>query len=208
MKTIKTIRIFLLGVLFSTAAGSAKAQLFPDSYINIDWQINVPLGNSFADNTSGWGMNFEGGYFVMPSLAVGPFISFHTNLEKIPRQTLDLGNGKALTTNQKHAVFQLPFGATARYCWLTDSVFQPYAGMKLGACYAELSSYYYIVKQYTDTWGFYMSPEIGVSIFPKPSYRMGLHVALYYSYATNNGSVLNYSVNNLNNFGIRIGVSF
>ena len=25
--------------------------------------------------------------------------------------------------------------------------------MKLGASYAEMSSYYYIVRQYTDTWG-------------------------------------------------------
>ena len=35
--------------------------------------------------------------------------------------------------------------------------------MKIGACYAEMSSYYYVVRQYSETWGFYMSPEIGVS---------------------------------------------
>jgi len=153
-------------------------------------------------------MNFEGGYFITPAIAVGPFISYQTNLETIPRQTLDLGNGSALTVNQKHSVFQLPFGVTSRYTWLTDSVFQPYAGLKLGANYAELSSYYYVVKQYNDTWGFFLSPEIGVSIFPRPDYRFGFHVALYYSYATNSGDVLTYSVNNLNNFGIRVGISF
>ena len=109
---------------------------------------------------------------------------------------------------EKPSVFQLPFGVTSRYTWLTDSVFQPYAGLKLGANYAELSSYYYVVKQYNDTWGFFLSPEIGVSIFPRPDYRFGFHVALYYSYATNSGDVLTYSVNNLNNFGIRVGISF
>ena len=103
---------------------------------------------------------------------------------------------------------KLPFGVTGRYNWLTDSVFQPYAGLKLGASYAEMSSYYYVVKQYTDTWGFFMSPEIGVSIFPRPDYRLGFHVALYYSYATNSGDVLTYSINNINNFGIRVGISF
>ena len=102
----------------------------------------------------------------------------------------------------------LPFGVTGRYNWLTDSVFQPYAGLKLGASYAELSSYYYVIKQYTDTWGFFVSPEIGVSIFPRPDYRLGFHVALYYSYATNSGDVLTYSINNINNFGIRVGISF
>ena len=80
--------------------------------------------------------------------------------------------------------------------------------MKLAASYAELSSYYYVVRQYTETWGFYLSPEVGVSIFPRPDYRMGIHVALYYSYATNEGDVLVYRVNNLNNFGLRVGISF
>ena len=127
-----------------------------------------PSAAGFADKASGWGMNFEGGYFVTPAVTVGPFISYQTNLEKIPRQTITLGSGNSLTTNQKHALFQLPFGIASRYNWLKDSIFQPYAGLKLGASYAEMSSYYYVVKQYTDTWGFYLSPEIGVSIFPRP----------------------------------------
>ena len=65
-----------------------------------------------------------------------------------------------------------------------------------------------LIKQYTDTWGFYLSPEIGVSIFPRPDYRLGFHVALYYSYSTNSGDVLTYSMDNINNFGIRVGISF
>ena len=175
MKTSKyqVLKTIALCVVLLAAARTGKAQVFPNSYINVDWQVGVPLGSSLADKASGWGMNFEGGYFITPAIAVGPFISYQTNLETIPRQTLDLGNGSALTVNQKHSVFQLPFG-----------------------------------KQYNDTWGFFLSPEIGVSIFPRPDYRFGFHVALYYSYATNSGDVLTYSVNNLNNFGIRVGISF
>lgn len=208
MKTTKYLRKFALCALLLAAAHTGKAQVFPNTYINIDWQVGIPVGSSFADKASGWGMNFEGGYFVTPEITVGPFISYQTNLESISRRTLDLGNGAALTTNQKHAAFQLPFGVTGRYNWMKDSVVQPYAGLKLGACWAEFSSYYYIVKQYTDTWGFFLSPEVGISIFPRPDYRLGFHVALYYSYATNSGDVLTYSADNLNNFGIRVGVSF
>lgn len=47
-----------------------------------------------------------------------------------------------------------------------------------------------------------------MSIFPDPGYRLGFHVSLYYSYATNSGDLLVYSVNNLNNFGVRVGISF
>lgn len=202
---LKTIALCAVMVF---AARTGKAQIFSNGYVNVDWQVGVPLGSSLADKASGWGMNFEGGYYITESLAVGPFISYQTNLEKIPRQTLDLGNGSALTVRQKHSVFQLPFGVTTRYQWLRKSIFQPYVGLKLGANYAELSSYYYILKQYNDTWGFFLSPELGVSIFPCPQHQFGFHVAAYYSYSTNNGDVLTYSVNNLNNFGVRVGISF
>ncbi|HUN13498.1 MULTISPECIES: outer membrane beta-barrel protein [Alistipes] len=208
MKTTKYLRIAALCTLLLALARPGQAQIFPKSYINIDWQVNVPLGKSFADKASGWGMNFEGGYRITPAVAVGPFISFHTNLQNIDRRTLYLNDGSALTTNQKHAVFQLPFGATGRYSWLNDSIFQPYVGMKLGACYSQFSSYYYVIKQYENTWGFYLSPEVGVSIFPNPNYRFGLHLALYYSYATNSTNLLTYKVDNLSNFGLRVGISF
>ncbi len=203
----KYVRILALCLLMLAAALPGKAQIFPNGYLNIDWQVNAPDG-SFADKVSGWGMNFEGGYRITPAIAVGPFLSYHTNLGSVGRRTLQLGDGTALTTNQKHSLFQLPFGVTGRYSWFNSSVLQPYVGLKLGANYAQMSSYYYIVKQYDDSWGFYLSPEIGLTIFPQPEYRFGFHVALYYSYATNRSRVLTYSVNNINNFGLRVGVSF
>ena len=134
MKTSKYLKTIAFCTLLLAAALPGKAQVFPNTYINIDWQMGVPLGDDFADKASGWGMNFEGGYFVTPAITVGPFISYQTNLQSIDRQTLDLGDGSSLTTNQKHALFQLPFGVTGRYNWLTDSVFQPYAGLKRSAC--------------------------------------------------------------------------
>ena len=203
----KYVRILALCLLMLAAALPGKAQIFPNGYLNIDWQVNAPDG-SFADKVSGWGMNFEGGYRITPAIAVGPFLSYHTHLGSVGRRTLQLGDGTALTTNQKHSLFQLPFGVTGRYSWFNSSVLQPYVGLKLGANYAQMSSYYYIVKQYDDSWGFYLSPEIGLTIFPQPEYRFGFHVALYYSYATNQSRVLTYSVNNINNFGLRVGVSF
>ena len=186
----------------------AKAQLSDNGYANVDWQFNAPLKNHFADKASGWGMNFEGGYFVTPEITVGAFISYQTNIESISRQTLQLGSGAAMTTAQKHTLFELPFGVVGRYNFLKGSVFQPYAGLRIGADYAEMSSYYYTIQQYQDTWGVYLSPEIGVSIFPSPAQRFGFHVALFYSYASNNDDLLIYTMNNINRFGVRVGISF
>ena len=208
MKTNSFIKLTALLALSLLCTTQSRAQLLPNSYFNIDWQLSMPLSNSFADDFSGWGMHFEGGYYLDENISIGGFIGYQTNFESFSRRTLDLGDGSALTTSQRHAIFQLPFGVAARYRCISNGVVQPYAGLKLGAEWAQLSSYYDVSKQYTDTWGFYLSPEVGISIFPRPDLGYGIHVALYYSYATNQGSLLTYQVDNLQNFGLRIGLSF
>ena len=203
------IALFCSLSVFSLALPTkTRAQVLPDAYFNVDWQMAMPISNDFADNFSGWGMNFEGGYFLTEAITIGGFVNFQTNFEKLPRQTLALSDGSALTTSQKHAIFQLPFGVAGRYNWMKERVVQPYVGLKLGASYAQISSYYYIYKQYDETWGFYLQPEAGISIFPRPDLRFGFHVAVFMSYATNSGGVLNYDVDGLMDVGFRVGVSF
>ena len=204
--------ILILTALCAAAAlcrpQRAEAQVLPNAYFNIDWQIGIPISNDFADKASGWGANLEGGYFLTEAITIGGFLNYQTNFGEVGRQTLVLPSGNALTTSQKHSVFQLPFGVAARYNWLQGAICRPYAGLKVGASWAEFASYYSIYKQSTDNWGFYLSPEVGVSIFPRRDLRFGIHAAFYYAYATNSGDLLTYSIDNLNSFGFRIGVSF
>ena len=209
MKTFKYIstRIMALGALALSIAMPAKAQTTESAYFNIDWQYNFPIGIDFADKSSGWGMNFEGGYFITPNIAVGGFLAYHSNHKYIPRQTLQLSDGSALNTDQQHTVFQLPFGVTGRYTFTRGEVFQPYVSAKIGMQYARLSSEYNIFESNDNNWGFYISPEVGLNIFPW-FYRPGIHVAAYFSYATNNGHLMTYSVDGMSNFGLRLGVAF
>ena len=209
MKRVKNIwtKAVLFVALCLAFPFGMKAQDVSDSFFHIDWQFNVPLNNKFADVASGWGMNFEGGYYVMPKMAIGAFISYHTNNKYIDRQTLMLKSNSALTTDQQHSLFQLPFGLLAKYRFTTDGILEPYATVKLGANYSRMSSYLQAWEIYDDTWGFTVSPEI-VSIFPNPSVRYGFHVALYYNYATNKSKVLTYDIDGRNNIGFRLGVSF
>ena len=55
MKTSKYFKTIAICAVMLAAALPGKAQLFPKTYINIDWQVGVPLGADFADKTSGWG---------------------------------------------------------------------------------------------------------------------------------------------------------
>lgn len=202
------IRLLALSLGLFVALQPTSAQVLPNAYFNIDWQLGIPASSDFADKASGWGMNFEGGYFLTDAITIGGFLSYQTNFKKFPRETILPSSDSALTTSQKHALFHLPFGVSGRYNWFKDSVFQPYAGVKLGASYAQISSSYYIYKQYSDTWGFHLQPEVGVSIFPRPDMRFGFHAALYYSYSTNSGDLLGYSLDGINAFGFRFGISF
>lgn len=206
MKTVRNMFYIALFLIAAIIPQGGKAQISLDSYFNVDWQFNVPLGNKFSDGASGWGMNFEGGYYVIKDLAVGGFVSFHTNNEYISRSTIHLSPTLSMNSDQQHQMFTLPFGALVHYRFI-EADFQPYAAMKLGACYSEFNSYYYIFMSAQDRWGFYMSPEVGFNWYPWPN-GLGLHMAIYYSYATNRCNIMSYSQKALNNFGFRLGVAF
>lgn len=206
---MKRIRNFICAVLFVAAAimpTIGKAQISLNTYYNIDWQFNIPLGNNFSNVASGWGMNYEGGYYVTPDIAVGAFLSFHTNNEYFSRRTIAINETLSMNSDQQHQMFTMPFGVLARYR-LQEADFQPYVGMKLGACYAQFSNYYYIFMSDENRWGFFMSPEIGFNYYPWAN-GIGFHMAIYYSFATNKCNLMSYKQDILNNIGFRLGLAF
>ena len=209
MKTTRHIplKAFAIMAIAIAFALPSRAQTSDTFYSNIDWQFNFPISNNFTEKGSGWGMNFEGGYYLTESLAIGGFLAYHSNHKYIPRQTISMGNNSSLNTDQQHTLFQMPFGVAGRYTFNREGMLQPYASLKAGPQYAKLSTAYNVFENSDNTWGFYISPEIGVNIFPWV-YRPGIHVAAYYSYATNKGSVMNYGVDGMSNFGLRLGIAF
>ena len=209
MKTRKNLWMSLCAAAILTwvAALPARAQMSDNGYACVDWQYNFPVGNSFSDPSSGWGVHAEGGYYLNNHWGLGLFLAWHTNQEYIPRTVLALSPTESLSTDQQHSTFRLPFGVAGRYSWNRGSAFQPYVSVKLGAQYARLSSTFNIFEAEDKTWGFYVSPEVGLNIFPW-AYGPGLHIAAYYDYGTNRGRVLTYSPDGMSNVGLRIGISF
>ena len=206
MKTIKKIILGAIVLMAAIYPSESKAQASLNSYFNVDWQFNIPLGNNFSNGASGWGMNFEGGYYITQDVAIGAFINFHTNNEYFPRQTISLSETLSMSSRQQHQMFTLPFGISERYSFI-ESDFQTYIGMKLGMCYSEFNNYYYIFEKSQDRWGFYMSPEVGFNYYPWAN-GIGFHMALYYSFATNKCNIMSYKQSTLNNIGFRLGIAF
>lgn len=211
MKTIKFIpkkRYVLFLMISALFCLKGYSQDLPERlHFNVDWQMNAPLSTDFANKISGWGMNFEGNYALTPHWDLGAFMNFQTNHKYVGRQTITDGT-VSLTTDRQESAFQLPFGLTSAYRFTGYGCLRPYVGAKVGAMYAKNTTYLNTISLTDKPWGFYVSPEVGVNIYPVPDRRFGFHVAVYYSYATNKSEVLTGTLDGANNVGLRVGVTF
>ena len=199
------IYILAAAAAFALTAAEADAQMGKRDYINGGWQFNGTVANNFMQNGQGYGAYIEGGYYLTPMFAIGGFASFNTNNEYIPKQTYTFSDGSALTTDLDRSVYQVPFGSTFRVRFLRSEV-QPYVQAKIGTEYSVQSTYMSTFVNRHDNWGFYMSPEVGLTFFPFHKTDFGFQVAAYYSYSTNNNK--SYDINGLNNVGFKLGIAF
>ena len=106
MKTLKTLSIAV--VLLAGTILPAKSQISLDAYYNVDWQFNIP-SNNFVDKASGWGMNFDAGWYVNPDIAIGVFMNYHTNNQYVDRAVVSVSDATAIYTDQQRSFYQLPF---------------------------------------------------------------------------------------------------
>jgi hypothetical protein len=203
MKKFIFITLASMALLFITS--DASAQMGKRYYINGGWQFNGTVATDFVDNAQGYGAYLEGGYYVTPMIAVGGFASFGTNNDYIPKKTYNLEDNAAVTTDLDRSIYQIPFGATMRVRFLRYEI-QPYFEAKIGAEYSTQSTYMSTFVNRHENWGFYISPEIGVTFFPFHKTDIGFQIAGYYSYATNHNS--SYDLKGLNNLGFKLGLAF
>jgi hypothetical protein len=203
MKRIIYTLAVMTAVLLATT--QANAQMGKPYYINGGWQFNGTVANNVAESAQGYGAYMEGGYYVTPMIAVGGFASFNSNDQYYGKQTFYFDDHSALTTDLTRSLYQVPFGATLR-CRFLWTELQPYIEAKIGTEYAQQSTYMSTYVSRHDNWGFYISPEIGMSWFPFSQTDFGFQLAVYYSYATNSNKA--YNLNGINNLGFKLGVAF
>jgi hypothetical protein len=201
----KFIYILATAAALMAFAGTADAQMGKREYINIGWQFNGTVGNSFVETASGYGAYIEGGYYITPMFAVGGFASFNTNNDYIPKQTYTFKDQSALTTDVDRSIYQVPFGLTMRTRFMRGEL-QPYLGTKIGAEFSTQSTYMSTFVNRHDNWGFYMSPEVGLTYFPFDKTDVGFQFAVYYSFCTNKNS--DYDLKGIKNLGFKLGVAF
>jgi hypothetical protein len=201
----KFIYILATAAAMVLFAGTADAQMGKREYINAGWQFNGTVGNSFVKTAQGYGAYIEGGYYLTPMFAVGGFASFNTNNQYYPKQTYTFADKAALTTDLNKSIYQVPFGAIVRYRFM-GNMFQPYVEAKIGTEFSTQSTYMSTFVSRDNNWGFYVSPEIGLTVWPFAQEDFGFLLAAYYSYSTNKSS--NYNLKGINNAGFKLGIAF
>lgn len=201
----RIIYILAAAMALMIFAGEANAQRGKKSYVNGGWQFNATPGNTFAESAQGYGAYVEGGYYLTPMFALGGFAGFSTNNEYIPTKTYTLADQAALTTDLDKSIYQVPFGSTVRVRFL-HGMLQPYVEAKVGTEYSTQSTYMSTFVNRQDNWGFYVSPEVGMTFFPFQNTDFGFQIAAYYSYATNSNKAN--KMTGINNVGFKLGVAF
>lgn len=212
-KSILRATLLCTFIFSGSAAVKAQEEVMDNLHFNIDWQMNKPVSTDFANKISGWGMNFEANYSLTPYWAVGAFINFHTNHRYEDTKTMQLPGSQTeyITTDQQQSAYQLPFGVNVRYSFVPEGIghVRPYVGVKTGAMYAKNTTYLNSEGFYDNPWGYYVSPEIGLNVYPRSSSRFGFHIAGYFSYATNQSKLyLGEDLNGQKNVGFRVGITF
>ncbi|MFR9166457.1 MAG: outer membrane beta-barrel protein [Dysgonomonas sp.] len=195
------ISAFVMITFFSQGIKSQNAD---DTKITISgqWQFNAPVNNNYSDVASGWGANIEALYNIDKKWSAGAFMSWHTNNEYLPRQTY-FGSTSAVNMDMQNSLYQLPFGLAGRYKFLNGKI-EPYVGLKVGANYVKQRSYSNLFAWEDKSWGFFVSPEIGATIYPFRTRTVGFLVSGYYSYSTNKLSF--FEQDGINNLGFRVGL--
>lgn len=195
--------IFIIGVAIGLfAASSSQAQL-----LNINYQMAAPSGESkdFINRMSFRGISIDYHHFVTNRLAVGLDIEWNT-FYKNPKYKTDHfklnGDPVTITGDQFRYLNVVPLLASARYFFTGEnSAIYPYAGLGIGANWAEtrLEVGHYVAEK--DGWQFAIAPQIGCMI-PFCEY-VGAHIGVKYFY-----SVKTDDLPALQHVGIEAGLSF
>src|SRR3954468_11844229 len=158
---ILTIAIAILGLQANaqTTAGTGFDQL-----ITFGWDVNIPMGDKFVDETSFNGGKFEFRKMIDDKFSLGIDVSWNSYYMFKPTQTYHLEAGTDITTDLYRFNYTLPIAITADYYFSTKGLFTPYIGLGMGAMYSQPKLYFNIYELNQENWGFLMRPELGTII--------------------------------------------
>lgn len=192
MKKIYTIAIALLVAATSFAqSGHRYTQVY-----SFNWQSSLPLGESaeFVPNMCFNGANFNFGFFVTDNISIGADFSWGYNQKAVSPEVYYINDNTAVYTALYKTTQNIPMKAQFKYLFNPEGFVKVYASAGLGATsyteYTQIQEYQFS----NSSWGFLMSPEVGVYIPFGRNSQWGANVVAGYNWATNKVQNLYFNV--------------
>jgi len=199
-KIFSLLIISFLGILNVNAQGGHGF----DNLFTFAWDITIPMGDKFVDHTSLAGGKIEYRKMIDHNFSLGLDVSWNSNDEYVSTSTYHLDENTDVTTDLYKYLYTLPLAVTAHYYFNGSGIFQPYAGLGVGALYSTPRLYFNIYQFEEENWGFLLRPEVGTVIKFDPASEMGALVAARYSISTNQEPKLR--IDNLQSLGFQVGL--
>lgn len=199
----KLISIFLVTLLGCNVTFAQSDKAF-DQFFTFAWDVNLPMGDHPIESTSFSGGKMEFRKMVTHNISVGLDLSWNSYYDYKPYQTYKVNETTDITSDLYKFVYTLPMSITSHYYFENyGGIFQPYAGLGLGAVYSEQDVFVNIYDINADNWGFLVRPEIGTIIRFQRDSDMGLMLGARYSYSTNSNTTFKFD--NLQALGFQLG---
>ena len=194
MKKLIYISILALCWNLSAQNTSGNITLLDRDMFLLNWEIAFPTNSDVLSETSFRNGRLEYRHLITKQFAFGISLGWYSFEEKVDQQLYETEDGgSAVFTDLIRQVYQLPFSANGYYYFGDSEEFRPYAGIGLGANYAEQEAYFNVFVVNDSNWGFYARPEIGAQYFFSSGF--GLIGYVSYNYATNSSDF--FEVDNL-----------
>jgi opacity protein-like surface antigen len=181
----------------------AKHNAFSDEMIGVAWDVNVPISNNFTNKTSLDGFQLDYRKMIKNNFSIGIELNWSGYDQYYPRKTYQIPSG-AITTDFYSYMYTFPTAITVHHYFHVNSRIFPYAGIGLGATYADMKLYYNTYATTNYNWGFLVRPELG-AIFKFSDYSgWGILLGARYNYSTNKES--EFRVNGIQSVGFQLGI--
>ncbi len=169
---------------------------------SFNWLSSLPLGSSadYISSFSPKGFSFNFSYFFTSNLGVGVDFGWSYNSKFIPREVYrpDENTAIAAATNRHSDIF--PIKAQFKYMINPKSAVKVYASAGIGGLRYGEETHVQDLSISDHSWGFLMSPEIGIIVPFGKDATYGLNANAGINWATNNFFNLYF------NLGLYIGI--
>ena len=203
---MKMKQLLLLTLFLPVAWCHAQSDSPLGRYIGVSWNMNKPLSNgAFVSDFSTQGLQFIYRQGINEQFSIGGDLNYAVYKGYTPRKTY-YGDSGALTTDYFNYVQSFGLTLTGDYLFSSDKKLIPFAGLGIGAAFADFKTYYNIYSKTDGSWGLLIRPQAGVMYRFGRSNNWGISVAAYFDYTTIKSSDFDFA--NFNSAGIRLAILF